>query len=58
MWIHHRHASVSDADFLAEVCNFLHCLVTFGFQADSRVDAVGSPTAGMGRSELSQRDYV
>ncbi len=53
-----NHAGAFDAVFFAQSSDFLVCAIEFGLEPDAGVDAVGSPTAGVGRGKLSQRDHM
>ena len=58
VWADAGHASVFDAVFFSQESDFLVGTIEFGLQPHASVDAVCSPTAGVGRGELCQGDDV
>jgi hypothetical protein len=53
-----RHAGTVDPEFLIEEGDFLLGSVSFGFQSNSRVGAIGCPAPGVSQDELGQTDHV
>jgi hypothetical protein len=52
------HADVVDAEFLTEQGDFLMSSIKIGFQANSRLGAIGRPASGVGHGELGQADHL
>lgn len=50
------HAGIFDADLFSEQGDFLVGPVELGLESDAGVEAACSPTAGIGRGELGERN--